>query len=295
MIRYAAAVVVTLCLSVSGLYAQSATFTVNVESASVYKSPSTGAPIIGHALQGAVFPITRNLGSWVKVSWPMADDGVGYLHVSTGTIAHGDSEMKRTPAAVQRPTAASTAPPSAALSQSPAAPDRPSMQQPVSVRPSDVHPLTHEFGLGAMIGGSTFGYGATARAWRRNHLGMQLEFSHNSFTSATAPGRVASTQIEPSLLYALSNRVSDYVWVRPYVGSGATFFQQSLSGLTPSGTSTSDHGFGVKTFGGAEVSFAAMPSFTVSADVGYHWWQTPFAGFDPSGVSLSMSGHWYLR
>ena len=40
---------------------------------------------------------------------------------------------------------------------------------------------------------------------------------------------------------------------------------------------------------------AAMPQFALSADVGYHWWQTPFAAFDPSGISLSISGHWYLR
>jgi len=171
---------------------------------------------------------------------------------------------------------------------------RPALPQPqTAAQPASGTPVTHLFGLGATVGGSTFGYGASARAWRRNHVGVQLSFSHNRFTSTTAPGQIASTQIQPSVLYALSNRVSDYLWVRPYVGSGVTLFQQTLSGDTP-GT-TSDHGLGWQAFGGTEASFAAMPQFALSADVGYQRWRTAFAGFDPSGISLSLSAHWYVR
>jgi hypothetical protein len=33
--------------------------------------------------------VVRELGSWVRVSWPEAQDGVGYLHTAWGTISHG--------------------------------------------------------------------------------------------------------------------------------------------------------------------------------------------------------------
>jgi hypothetical protein len=58
-----------------------ATFTVSASSADVYNSPTVASIVIGHAEQGAVFEITRELGSWVRW-WPSAKDGVGYLHVS---------------------------------------------------------------------------------------------------------------------------------------------------------------------------------------------------------------------
>jgi hypothetical protein len=34
--------------------------------------------------RGRTLLVTRQLGSWVKVSWPEAEDGAGYLHVSWG-------------------------------------------------------------------------------------------------------------------------------------------------------------------------------------------------------------------
>ena len=77
MIRRAAAVAVVALLSPSWLLAQSAVLIVNTTSANVYKSPSTGSLVIGHATRGAVLEVTRELGSWVKVSWPAAQDRVG--------------------------------------------------------------------------------------------------------------------------------------------------------------------------------------------------------------------------
>ena len=74
MIRLAAAVAVVVCLSPAWLCAQTAVLTVKTTSADVYKSPSTGSPVIGHAPRGTVLAVTRELGSWVKVSWPGAQD-----------------------------------------------------------------------------------------------------------------------------------------------------------------------------------------------------------------------------
>ena len=60
--------------------------TVGSAAADVYKAPTTASPIVGHAPAGLVMDITRELGSWVKVAWPGAPDGVGYVHVSKGTV-----------------------------------------------------------------------------------------------------------------------------------------------------------------------------------------------------------------
>jgi hypothetical protein len=35
--------------------------------------------------------------------------------------------------------------------------------------------------------------------------------------------------------------------------------------------------------------------FAVGGDVGYRWAQTPSVGVELSGVTLSISGHWYFR
>ena len=113
MIRLAAAVGVALCVSQATLHAQAPVFTVQAVSADVYKAPSTGSAVIGHAPRGTALPVTRELGSWVKVSWPRAEDGVGYVHVSMGSL--GQSETGRPVVAARSPQpmseAASSIPP----------------------------------------------------------------------------------------------------------------------------------------------------------------------------------------
>ena len=96
MIRKAAAVVVVLCLSSASLHAQSTKLTVSDASASVYKSPSVGSPVIGHAQRGAALDVTREVGDWVKVAWPIAPDGVGYVRMSAGSISRGGAIVSST-------------------------------------------------------------------------------------------------------------------------------------------------------------------------------------------------------
>jgi hypothetical protein len=48
-------------------------------------------------------------------------------------------------------------------------------------------------------------------------------------------------------------------------------------------------------FGGGEVTFAGAPQFALSADLGYHWYRTPAAGFDGGGLGVSLLGHWYVK
>ena len=89
MIRHAAAVVTVLLLSPSWVTAQGAELTVNASSASVHKAPSTASPVIGQAARGTRLAVTRNVGDWVKVAWPSAADGVGYVRVSVGSVSNG--------------------------------------------------------------------------------------------------------------------------------------------------------------------------------------------------------------
>lgn len=295
MIRLAAAGFVALCLSPSWLCAQSTTFTVSTASADVYKSPSTGGQVIGKAPRGSVLEITRELGSWVKVSWPDAQDGVGYLHVSMGSIAH--SPMPRANVAVEG-APARPEPESVSLLTPGVHAERPaaSRQPASSMHETYIAPPTHLVGLGGLVGGSRRGFGGTARVWSRDQFGIQLELSRYALTSTAAPGQVTSIQFAPSLLYSLHDRITDYVWIRPYFGAGASVLRQTLSGVTSSaGDSVSDTSLGLQVLGGSELTFASVPRFALSANVGYRWSRTPFAGFEPGALSVSLSGHWYIK
>jgi hypothetical protein len=289
--RRAAAFIVALALTPAVLHAQDTALTITVQSADVHKAPSNVTPVVGHVAHGTVLPIARNLGSWVKVAWPDAPDGFGYVHVSMGRIAAPNGAA---PAASASPRAAS-APAPAATTTIPPVP-RPAVAERVAPRrqPS-VTPESHVFGVGGLLG-STSTFGATARAWRDNHLGIQIALTRDAMNSGTAAGRVTSMQFEPGVVYALVDRVSDYVWMRPYVGSSVSFRHQTLSVVTPVALEpVSDNGVGFRFFGGSEFTFASVPRFGLSADLGYHRLPTPFPGFDASGPSISIAGHWYIK
>jgi hypothetical protein len=66
------------------------------------------------------------------------------------------------------------------------------------------------------------------------------------------------------------DRVSDYVWLRPYLGSAVSFVHQTWTIASPLGIPpVSDSGLGARFYGGGELTFAGMPQFGVSADLGY--------------------------
>src|SRR5688572_9734587 len=84
MIRQIATAIVALCLMPSLLFAQAAPnptrlhFMVETMSATVHKSPSVGAAVIGKVARGRSLDVTRELGAWVKVMWPETPEGYGY-------------------------------------------------------------------------------------------------------------------------------------------------------------------------------------------------------------------------
>ena len=276
MTRSCIAILVLLLVVPARLSAQSAGFKVETASASVHKAPSIASPVIGQARQGAALEVTRDLGSWVKVPWPEASDGVGYIHVSTGT---------RTGAMLPRAVA-----PAVHAGEVAAA------SQPVALAPRYVVPPAHIVGLGGQFGGSTVGSGINARTWFHDRLGLQLEIARTSLTGPIATDRLTTNQFAPSLLYSPSNLMTDYVWVRPYLGVGPRFVRQSL-GLIPSagGVAVSRNSVGVQTFGGGEFTFAGMPRFSVSADVRYGWIENTAPAFELDGVGFSLSAHWYVK
>jgi hypothetical protein len=122
MIRQAAATVVALCLSASPLHAQSAPsaakkVTVSEASTAVHKTPSVASPVVGNAPRGTELVVTREVGDWVKVAWPSAADGVGYVRVNA--LARGNAAA---PAVAKAPAAAApkAAPAPAASKAAPA-------------------------------------------------------------------------------------------------------------------------------------------------------------------------------
>jgi len=154
---------------------------------------------------------------------------------------------------------------------------------------------THMVGLGGRTGGSSLGSGASARAWLRHRLGLQFEVSRSVLTPIGSD-RVTSMQFAPSLLYSLPDHVTDYVWVRPYLGAGPRMLRQTARvGPQGSGASVSESSVGLQTFGGAEFTFAGVPRLALSADLRYGWADERAVGSDFGGPSFSLSGHWYIK
>src|SRR5262245_2418915 len=283
MIRKAAAVVVVLCLSSASLHADSAKLTVNAASATVYKQPSLASPVIGHATRGAALEVTREVGDWVKVSWPASDDGVGYVRTSMGSLSRGAG------AASARPAAAASSPRAAlAPAQATRVEQRPvtgvSAPSPAKV----ITPPTHTLGFGAMMGGSTLALGASARGWSSNHLGVQFDVSHYSMTSILAVGNLSATQMAPSVLYSMNDHITDHVWLRPYAGAGVAWSHATLSEVTP-GFSESANTLGARFFVGSEFMFANVPQIALSLDGCYYHMPAPFVGFEPTGVGVAFA------
>ena len=319
MIRHAAAVIVGLCLSMP-LSAQTTTLTLKVTAtaAAVYKAPTVVSPVIGKAGRGTDLVVTRELGDWVKVSWPAAADGVAYVRTNVGTIARGRAGVQTNAragvaaggTAAPKPVAAtpSSAPTSRAsardVASAPAA--TPTAAVPTSAKPAaETQSATAvpARGIGAaptrsrgvgFVGGSP-GLGASARAWSRGSLGAQLQISRHSFNSTDLLSRATATDIAPSLLFSMRDHQNDRLWWRPYVGLAGHYVYASRRDLIFLNATETASTFGARVFAGGEMAFARLPQFTISADAGYYYLRPPFVGLDPSGAGFAVSGHWYVK
>ena len=296
MIRHAAAVAIVLLLSQSWVTAQSPELTVNVSSASVHKAPSTASPVIGQAARGARLEVARNVGDWVKVVWPTAPDGVGYVRVSVGSVSNG------TVAPLTNTATAKSAgvPPSQRVVTTPVivpgdqtAQTQTGNRLPVRTTSPSSSGTTHRFGVGVLMGGPSFGLGVGARAWAHKRLGVQFDLAHYEVSSPIDLGSMSTTDFGPSVLFSFNDHVADYTWLRPFVGAGMNFYKSSLT--SPLLGDMSDSRYGSQMFGGTELSFASVPQFAVSTQLSYRWFNEPRQGYDLGGVGVSLAGHWYLK
>lgn len=288
MLRHGAAVIVVLVLSPSWVTAQNTELTIAVASANVHKSPSNASPVIGHAARGAHLHVTRDVGDWVKVTWPAAPDGVGYVRVSVGTVANGTvadtSTASATSTPVQQPPLLETS--------SQIEPTQTGNRLPIAKAPSPG--TSHQVGLGARLAGPSLGVGVSGRAWSRGRFGVQFEISRYHVSNPIDLGTMSSTDFGPSLMYAFNDHVADYTWLRPYVGAGLNVYHSSIDSPVL-GAGVSDSRVGSQIFGGGELSFASAPQFAISAEVSYRWYTAPSEGYDLGGVGVSVAGHWYVK
>ena len=161
--------------------------------------------------------------------------------------------------------------------------------------------VRHSLGIGARMNAATLGFGAgfgaTARTWWANRVGLQFDVLHSRLPSLLGTGHVTSLQFAPSVMYTLPNAITSSVWVRPYVGGGSSLYRTTVNRVPSDvGTAGSENGLGFQTFGGAETTFAGAPQFAVSADVGYRWWSNvSTVGVTPGKIGVSLSAHWYMK
>lgn len=290
MIRHVLAVSAALVLSVTPVFAQSAPaggseLTVQTAAAAVHKFPSIGSPVIGNAARGTTLEIRRNLGSWVEVPWPAADAGVAFMHVKAGTIA---ARVTAAPSAAALTAIAQIKQVEAACTMGVSTNSMQRASQSgavnrVSARPASYVLPSHGIGVGALMNAVEPRFGASARAWWGDRLGVQFSASHPKLHSADGQ-EVSSTSFAPSMLYSLPGAVTNSVWLRPYVGGGPRAYRFNANNR-----------LSYEAFGGAEATLAAFPQLSLSADVTHRWRRPSFDGFEPQRFAVAVSAHWYVR
>ena len=282
MIRFAAAVVVALAVSPALARGQDPVFTITAATADVYKGPSNVTPVIGHVPRGRVLPVSRNLGSWIKIPWPSAPDGVGYVHVTMGRLGPASAGASNTNVPLQPPVPGATT-----IAPIPAS-------EPIAPGPQHTRTVSHVIGIGGTLG-STSTVGATVRAWGHKRLGIQLGLTREAMTGDVSGGRVNSLQLEPGLIVALLDDVTDYLWIRPYLGSALSVRRQTLKMSSDLPDGVTDNGVGLKVLGGCELTSAAIPRLGVSLELSYRRFPAPFAGFETKRLGVAIAGHWYVK
>ena len=293
MIRHVLPVALALCFAPTSGAAQTTVLTVSAPRADVRTSPSIASPVVGEAPRGSVLEVTREVGDWVKVSWPDGPDGIGYVRLSAGSLSGSSA-----PSANRAGGMPSTS--SDADAGSPSAMNVRAEVEDVERRilthaqaSEYVLPPANRIGFGGLMSGSTIGFGVSGRAWFRGRLGVQVEASRYSLATALPGSRMVSFQFAPSVLYSLPEVVTDYVRLRPYAGGGPRLWNSTLHPETTVALSDKRHSWQV--FGGTELTMASAPRFAFSVDLRYDSSDTPLAGITFGGLGFTASGHWYVK
>jgi hypothetical protein len=152
-------------------------------------------------------------------------------------------------------------------------------------------------GLGAGLNMNTSNrvFKGTARGWWTNRFGVQFEIARDEASSVLAAQRTTLLEFAPSVLYSLPDAAGSYLWLRPYIGGGATFYRSSFGETTNPATRVTNSGMDFQAFGGGEFTLPSAPRFALSADLAYRRPRTSFFGFDTRTLNFSLSGHWYIK
>ena len=286
MIRTSIATAVALCLQASAVSAQTQHFTVSTPSASVYKAPTNVSPVIGQATQGATLEVTRDVGSWLKVAWSQAPDGVGYVRKSAGTVSvlgpavtpNAGDGIGGIVAAVrpQRPVP---------RRRRPVRPRGPRRRLPPDMwRRRTASALAARLAAPRWAPASACADGRRRSAWASSSTSRGIRCRTTCSSPGCRPrssGRgccMRSATACPTAPGCDPTRAPACTWRATTVTDPATAL------------SMSDTGMAAQLFGGTEVTLAAMPRLGLSADVGYQWYQTPFDGYALDGVIADALG-----
>src|SRR5262245_15993680 len=174
MMRFVLAFAIAVCVGASAAAQQSTVLTVTAARADVRMSPTIVSPVVGQAPQGMVLDVTREVGDWVKVSWPEGPGGIGYVRLTGGTLSKAAAPAAKR--AVEPSTPAESATPDVtAVRADIEAVERRALAR--SQASEYVLPRTHTMGFGALVSGSTsstLGFGASGRFWSRGGFGAQV-------------------------------------------------------------------------------------------------------------------------
>ena len=296
MIRQAAAVVIVLLLSPSWVTAQRhRTDDQCLHRRTCTRRQPMPAPCWVVVGRGAQLQVTREVGDWVKIAFPPAPDGVGYVRVSLGSVSNG-AASKRSARRTPRHAARASVQPTPRVRP---LPRRSSRHRPATDCRFGTRHLPRDratcSGSAHRLGGPSFGLGASARGWTRGRLGAQIRgLALRNLQPDRPRDSMSSTEFGPSVLFSFNDHVADYTWLRPYLGAGMNFYRSTINSPVL-GAEMSDSRYGSQLFGGGELSFASVPQFAISTELSYRWFDAPAAGFELGGVGLSVAGHWYMK
>jgi hypothetical protein len=269
---------------------------VTAERTSVRETPATDAAVVATAVKGEELEVLETSGAWFRVRVKSAGRD-GFVHsLFVERAAAGDSATPSTaPAASGTATvggAASTAarPASTSSTVSQPGPARGGQPQP-GLPPKVASSIERHLGLGLTSGGLAFGFTPSFRYWTNGNLGFEV---NASFLDSYG---YSVTAISPSVLARIGEpKQVSTVSFQPYWGAGITYwrygsgFNDYYCDLVGVDCSTSSIGFGG--FGGAEITFDAVPKLAASANVGF--FSVPDAlGY--GGLYFSIAGHWYFK
>jgi hypothetical protein len=271
---------------------------VTAERTSVRETPATDAAVIATVTKGDELDVLETSGAWYRVR-VRSTSREGFVHSlfvertaggSTATPASSPQTAASAPAPASTPTPAATPSSSGASTAPPRSSAAAPKQAPFSPATGG-SPFEHHLGLGLTSGGLAFGFTPSVRFWTQGKLGFEVNASFlNSYGYSV-------TAVSPSVLVRIGDqRHAGPVQFQPYWGAGLTYWHYSndfvgyYCDLPGADCSTSAFGFGG--FGGAEVSFDAVPKLTASANVGF--FSSPgVLGY--GGLYFSVAGHWYFK